>query len=334
VFNVPRQFALQKKGEKGRRFVKKFFSGAQAPKWLFAALLLGGCSADVGDLFDDSGNTAGTGGTGGGECCPSTSSSSSTGGGTTTGTGSSSGTGGSCNDCNVGGGGAGGGSGGSGNTTSTGGGGGAGPICGDNVKDSGEVCDGSALDGKDCGSVPGGFTSGNLACASDCSAFDTSACVSPPPTCLSGMLGSPDDIDNITASGAIETGFYIRFADGTSYYSNSVPTQYTFQGKPLPAQLALYGKDGIQFDLNDDAAAVAMPYYTVSVLPSPECDGVGLKTQACLDRITKSFRCTHAPYNEAFGCPAPATFTSQGTDDFAQDLTAGHKMWLVDITCN
>ncbi|MDR0966244.1 MAG: lamin tail domain-containing protein [Myxococcales bacterium] len=50
-------------------------------------------------------------------------------------------------------------------------------LCGNGSIDSGdsEVCDGEALGGETCESQ--GFASGTLACANDCLAFDTSACV-------------------------------------------------------------------------------------------------------------------------------------------------------------
>jgi hypothetical protein len=48
------------------------------------------------------------------------------------------------------------------------------PICGDNVADPGEVCDGADLSGHSCQDL--GFVSGALACATTCQSFDTSAC--------------------------------------------------------------------------------------------------------------------------------------------------------------
>jgi len=49
--------------------------------------------------------------------------------------------------------------------------------CGDGVVNSSEACDGTNLGGATCGSVPGGFTGGTLACTPSCR-FDTSACTS------------------------------------------------------------------------------------------------------------------------------------------------------------
>ncbi len=49
-----------------------------------------------------------------------------------------------------------------------------GGVCGNNIIDEGEVCDGSDLDGETCGTQ--GFYSGSLSCLADCSGFDTSGC--------------------------------------------------------------------------------------------------------------------------------------------------------------
>jgi len=48
-------------------------------------------------------------------------------------------------------------------------------ICGDENIDAGEICDGTNLNGETCQSQ--GFDSGDLSCLSDCSDFDTSACI-------------------------------------------------------------------------------------------------------------------------------------------------------------
>ncbi len=49
------------------------------------------------------------------------------------------------------------------------------PPCGNDQVESGEICDGTDLDGEDCVSL--GYDSGTLACLSGCRAFDTAACL-------------------------------------------------------------------------------------------------------------------------------------------------------------
>ncbi|MFH1239703.1 MAG: hypothetical protein V1672_00635 [Candidatus Diapherotrites archaeon] len=47
-------------------------------------------------------------------------------------------------------------------------------VCGDNIKEGTEVCDGTDLDSETC--IIQGFTAGTLSCQWDCSAFDSSGC--------------------------------------------------------------------------------------------------------------------------------------------------------------
>lgn len=49
------------------------------------------------------------------------------------------------------------------------------PVCGDNIKEDGELCDGTDLAGASCGSLIPGYT-GDLRCSSDCLNYDTSMC--------------------------------------------------------------------------------------------------------------------------------------------------------------
>ncbi|MCJ7816588.1 MAG: hypothetical protein MUP55_01905, partial [Candidatus Aenigmarchaeota archaeon] len=53
------------------------------------------------------------------------------------------------------------------------------PVCGNNIKEGSEVCDGTDLAGQNCTSR--GFTGGTLSCFANCSGFNTSLCTSPLP---------------------------------------------------------------------------------------------------------------------------------------------------------
>jgi len=66
--------------------------------------------------------------------------------------------------------------------------GGGGGVCGDDMIDGMEVCDGADLAGEDC--VSQGFAGGVLGCAGDCSGFDTAGC----------MAGGGPDSDCCTES--------------------------------------------------------------------------------------------------------------------------------------
>jgi plastocyanin len=54
------------------------------------------------------------------------------------------------------------------------------PVCGNNIKEGTEICDGTALNGGTCQSQ--GYTSGNISCNSQCTGYDTTYCVRPPKT--------------------------------------------------------------------------------------------------------------------------------------------------------
>ena len=51
---------------------------------------------------------------------------------------------------------------------------GAPAVCGNNTREAGEICDGTDLDGQTC--ISQGFPGGDLACQTNCQAFDTSGC--------------------------------------------------------------------------------------------------------------------------------------------------------------
>lgn len=80
----------------------------------------------------------------------------------------------------------------------------ASPICGNGVKEAGEVCDGADLNSKTCPTQ--GFSSGTLSCAGNCQSFVTSSCVNTP-VCGNNMK---------------ETG---ETCDGTDLNNQSCPSQ-------------------------------------------------------------------------------------------------------------
>ncbi|HWB76402.1 MAG TPA: hypothetical protein VG755_15640, partial [Nannocystaceae bacterium] len=70
-----------------------------------------------------------------------------------------------------------------------------GPVCGDDVADRGEECDGTDLGGADCASQ--GFDGGTLTCAADCT-LDTSACTN---NCGNGAVDMGEDCDGVDLDG-------------------------------------------------------------------------------------------------------------------------------------
>jgi hypothetical protein len=77
----------------------------------------------------------------------------------------------------------------------------AGPVCGNGVLESGEVCDGADLRGQTC--VSQGFSGGTLACNAGCGAFDTSGCVTCNSDVTDGRWNQASGATNGTANGTI-----------------------------------------------------------------------------------------------------------------------------------
>lgn len=48
--------------------------------------------------------------------------------------------------------------------------------CGNNLRETWELCDGSDLDGNDCTTLNWGFAGGTLACNANCGVWDTTGC--------------------------------------------------------------------------------------------------------------------------------------------------------------
>ncbi|MCA9705291.1 MAG: PT domain-containing protein [Myxococcales bacterium] len=74
----------------------------------------------------------------------------------------------------------------------------AGPTCGDDVAEGDEVCDGSDLGDNTCQAE--GFDGGELACAADCSAFDTRGCLMA--VCGDGIAVGDEPCDGIDVADA------------------------------------------------------------------------------------------------------------------------------------
>ena len=83
----------------------------------------------------------------------------------------------------------------------------SGPVCGYGMTQGSEVCDGADLKSMTCLLL--GFESGTLACASDCDAFDTSACEGTGPVCGNGIIEGIEvcDAANIGAETCATQGF-------------------------------------------------------------------------------------------------------------------------------
>jgi len=76
----------------------------------------------------------------------------------------------------------------------------SGIVCGNNIAENGEACDGSDLRGNSCYSL--GYNSGTLGCENDCNSFDTGNCVSiSNPVCGNGILEGGEECDGSNLNG-------------------------------------------------------------------------------------------------------------------------------------
>jgi len=90
-------------------------------------------------------------------------------------------------------------------------------VCGNEVVETGEVCDGTNLAGKNCSDFE--FNNGTLSCSSDCKSFDTGNCQS---ICI------PECTDKKTCvNGKCVNVYYVSVTGGTSPHNGSVGYEYT-----------------------------------------------------------------------------------------------------------
>ncbi len=79
-------------------------------------------------------------------------------------------------------------------------------LCGNNVIDSGEVCDGTSLSSQRC--TPYGYETGSLACCSSCGGLDKSNCSYDVMTCTDSDVGTANPyLTASKVSGQTQTGF-------------------------------------------------------------------------------------------------------------------------------
>jgi hypothetical protein len=125
---------------------------------------------------------------------------------------------------------------------------GGGPVCGNNVIEGQETCDGSDLGGETCASQ--GFSSGTLACNADCSDFDTSGCSDD--LCGNGVIDAGEDCDGDELGGT--TCQDMGFAGGELSCDNSC--SYDVSACEAPDYLCSYDETIVMAAGNVEALSV------------------------------------------------------------------------------
>ena len=119
------------------------------------------------------------------------------------------------------------------------------PVCGNNLRETPEVCDGSDLAGQTC--VSQGFTGGTLSCNGTCTAFVTSACTTtctPPavPTGVSATTISTSQINVAWTASAGATSYNVlrSTTSGGPYSSVGTPAASPFSNTGLACNTTYY----------------------------------------------------------------------------------------------
>lgn len=135
-------------------------------------------------------------------------------------------------------------------------------ICGNGIKESGEECDNSDLNGKSCENL--GFSGGKLSCNSACG-FETSSCELP---VVNGSDVSENEVDSLFAAGylLVPSNQQITSTTKVSTTSNIVINAGS-SSIALPKNLNIGREDGQEFDPTRDltAGSVAASSVTASL---------------------------------------------------------------------
>lgn len=132
-------------------------------------------------------------------------------------------------------------------------------VCGDDLVDAPEICDGNNLNGQSC--VFQGFGGGGvLACAADCATFDTTGCIEGPYPCSDesvGVTGAAVTSGNTSNGNDDDLGMSCGGGDGNDRvvtFTAPAVGMYTFDtfGSAYDTKLALFADCTSELYCNDD----------------------------------------------------------------------------------
>ncbi len=121
-------------------------------------------------------------------------------------------------------------------------------VCGNNIKESGEECDGVSFGDKTCSTL--GFDSGSLSCNIACG-FETDSCIA---HTIDASNIEPNELDSLAASGylTIPSDQYLTLT--STFSTNEELTLVTVDNSNiiLPKDLTVTTSDGSQIDITSD----------------------------------------------------------------------------------
>ncbi len=119
-------------------------------------------------------------------------------------------------------------------------GGGSVSVCSNNIKETGETCDGIDLNNQTCASQLGAGYTGNISCNIGCSAFVTTSCVAPLPPCeltFQPSSGLNNGTDEGSGTGGKDTYIDSPYGDASVNFGSNAELMFdyytSYSGYPL-----------------------------------------------------------------------------------------------------
>jgi hypothetical protein len=166
-------------------------------------------------------------------------------------------------------------------------------VCGDDILQCGELCDGAALNGETCPSQ--GFTVGPLACNNTCDGFGTAGCFS---LCGDGLIAPDEACEGMNLNGESCTG--LGFAGGSLACDISCDSFDTSGCKSVCGDAQVSPDETCDGAELDGQSCATQDGDSGTLSCSPGCDSFG--TSACCGAIDLTVECVLTDSGSATVC--------------------------------